>query len=66
MLGVNPKEVLKTIKFPKLAYKVLHFLLATLLYSSAEGRHIVHAVEYLDEVASMRKQVREKTEQYVL
>ncbi|MEM4828004.1 MAG: hypothetical protein QXK07_08205, partial [Desulfurococcaceae archaeon] len=66
MLGVNPKEVLKMMKLPKLAYKVLYFLLATILYSSAEGKHLVHTVEYLDEIASVRKQVREKTKQYVL
>ncbi|MEM4913054.1 MAG: hypothetical protein QW579_06015 [Desulfurococcaceae archaeon] len=66
MLGVNPKKVLKIIKLPKLAYKILLFSLAMMLYSSAEGKHLVHAVDYLDEIASVRKQVREKIKQYVL
>lgn len=65
ILGYNPSEILKKVKLPKFAEKVLSMMLSSLPYSSLGEAHIAHVVMFVDEVEFVRRSVREKARFYM-
>ncbi|MEM1816622.1 MAG: hypothetical protein QW432_04495 [Desulfurococcaceae archaeon] len=64
--GFRAAEIIRKLKFPVLAFKVMSGLVTLMHYSPPNSTHVTSIIQFVDEVSNLRKYVEEKAKHYLL